>query len=150
MIGPKNAQIGLHYDFLETHAYLAQIVGRKRCVLFSPDDSAALYDGAVNPDEPEFERFPLFRNATAYECILEPGELLFIPYRWWHHVVALDNSITVNYNFFNRVNFGAFLTSLFQALPDIVDGLAQSPEARAALGIDWVCRGFDFSPAGKI
>jgi len=150
MIGPKNAQIGLHYDFLETHAYLAQIVGRKRCVLFSPDDSAALYDGAVNPDEPEFEKFPLFRNATAYECILEPGELLFIPYRWWHHVVALDNSITVNYNFFNRVNFGAFLTSLFQALPDIVDGLAHSPEARTALGIDWVCRGFDFSPAGKI
>ncbi len=43
MIGPKNSHTRLHYDFLDTHAYLAQIIGRKRCVLFSPEDSAALY-----------------------------------------------------------------------------------------------------------
>ena len=143
MIGPKNAQVGLHQDFLETHAYLAQIVGRKRCALFSPEDSAAVYDGAVDPDEPDFDKFPHFRDATAYECVLNPGELLFIPRRWWHHVVALDKSITVNYNFFNRSNFEVFVASLLRALPAIVDGLAQSPEARTALGIKWISRGFD-------
>jgi hypothetical protein len=147
MIGPEDAQIGLHHDFLQTHAYLAQVVGRKRCVLFSPEDSAAIYDGAVNPDEPDLEKFPGFRNATAYECVLGPGELLFIPRRWWHHVVALEKSITVNYNFFNRVNFDGFLTSLLRALPAIVEGLDHSPEARAALGIEWVSRGFDFPPS---
>jgi hypothetical protein len=149
MIGCSNGQLGLHYDFLDTHAYLAQIIGKKRCLLFSPEDSAALYDGEVDPDDPDFEKFPLFRNATAYECILEPGELLFIPYRWWHHVVSLEKSITVNYNFFNRVNFGGYLTNLLRALPAVVDGLAQSPEARAALGIDWTCRGFDSPNSGR-
>jgi hypothetical protein len=149
LIGPKNAQIGLHYDFLETHAYLAQIVGRKRCVLFSPEDSAALYKGDVNVDAPDFEKFPLFRNATAYECTLEPGELLFIPHRWWHHVVGLEKSITVNYNFFNHVNFGAYLTHLLRDLPAVVEGLAQSPEAQAGLGIEWTCRGFDFPNPSK-
>jgi hypothetical protein len=149
MIGPKFSQIGLHYDFLESHAYLAQIVGRKRCVLFSPADSAALYDGKVNVDAPDFEKFPLFRNATAYECTLEPGELLFIPYRWWHHAVGLEKSITVNYNFFNRVNMNGYLTHLLRDLPALVDGIAGLPEQRAALGIKWTCRGFDFPDSGK-
>ena len=71
-------------------------------MLFSPEDSAALYDGEVNPDAPDFEKFPLFRNATPYECTIGLGELLFMPAQWWHHVVGLEKSITVNYNFFNR------------------------------------------------
>lgn len=149
MVGAKHSQIGLHYDFLDSHAYLAQIVGRKRCVLLSPADSAALYDGKVNVDAPDYEKFPLFRNATPYECILEPGELLFIPSRWWHHAVCLEKSLTVNYNFFNRVNMAGYLTRLLQDLPALVDGIAQLPEARAALEIKWECRGFDFPPSVK-
>jgi len=150
MIGPKNSQTMLHYDFLDTHAYLAQIIGRKRCVLYSPEDSAALYNGNVNPDVPDFEKHPLFRQATPYECILDPGELLFIPYRWWHHVVGLEKSITVNYNFFNRVNFGGYLKHLLRDLPSVVEGLGKLPDARAALGIEWTCRGFDFPDSGKV
>jgi hypothetical protein len=149
MVGGKDSQVGLHYDFLDTHAYLAQVVGRKRCTLFSPEDTAVLYDGNVNVDAPDFEKFPSFRNATAYECTLEPGELLFIPYRWWHHVVGLEKSITVNYNFFNRVNFGAFLAQLFRDLPAVVEGLSTSPVFRKALGIKWTCRGFDLPGAPK-
>jgi hypothetical protein len=149
MIGPKNSQTKLHYDFLDTHAYLAQIIGRKKCVLFSPEDSGALYDGKVYLDAPDLEKFPLFRQATRYECILEPGELLFIPYRWWHHVVGLEKSITVNYNFFNRVNFGGYLTQLLRDLPGVVGALEQSPDALAALGIQWTSRGFDFPAAAK-
>ncbi|HXP79464.1 MAG TPA: cupin-like domain-containing protein [Verrucomicrobiae bacterium] len=149
MVGPKNSQIGLHYDFLESHAYLAQIIGKKRCVLFSPADSAALYDGKVNVDAPDFEKFPLLQNATAYECTLEPGELLFIPFRWWHHAVCLEKSITVNYNFFNRVNMGGYITHLLRDLPALVDGITQLPEERAALGIKWTSRGFDFPDSGK-
>jgi glycosyltransferase involved in cell wall biosynthesis len=144
MMGPRNAQIGLHYDFLESHAYLAQILGKKRCVLFSPADSEALYGGKVNVDTPDFERFPLLQNATAYECTLQPGELLFIPSRWWHHAVCLENSITVNYNFFNRANMSGYLAHLLRDLPALVEGLSELPEERAALGIKWTCRGFDF------
>jgi ribosomal protein L16 Arg81 hydroxylase len=148
MIGPRNSQIGLHYDFLESHAYLAQIVGKKRCLLFSPADSAALYDGDVNVDAPDYDRFPLFHNATPYECTLEPGELLFIPSRWWHHAVCLEKSITVNYNFFNRVNMAGYITHLLRGLPALVEAIAQLPEERAALGINWTCRGFDFPHSG--
>jgi hypothetical protein len=51
----------------------------------------------------------------------------------------------VNYNFFNRVNFGAYLTALLRDLPAIVDGLEKFPGAKANLGIDWVCKRFDLS-----
>jgi len=150
MIGPRNSQIGLHYDFLESHAYLAQIIGKKRCVLFSPADSAALYEGKVNVDAPDFEKFPLLQNAIAYECTLEPGELLFIPFRWWHHAVGLEKSITLNYNFFNRVNMAGYITHLLRDLPALVEGIAQLPAERAALGIKWTCRGFDISKSSKL
>lgn len=149
MIGTNRSQLGLHYDFLDSHAYLAQIIGRKRCVLFSPADSAALYEGKVNVDSPDFEKFPLFRNATLYECTLQPGELLFIPSRWWHHAVCLEKSITVNYNFFNRTNMGTYIIHLLRDLPTLLDGMAKLPQEREALGIQWTSRGFDFSKSEK-
>jgi hypothetical protein len=149
LIGPRNAQIGLHFDFLGTHAYLAQILGTKRCTLFSPEDTPMLYEGRANPDSPEFEKFPLFRNATAYQCTLAPGELLFIPRGWWHHVVGLEKSITVNYNFFNRVNFSEYLTHILRDLPTILEGIEQAPDQRAALGITWKSKGFDLLDFGK-
>lgn len=148
LLGPAGSTSNLHQDFLYSHAYLAQIAGRKKCVLFSPEDSAVLYEGKVNPDSPDYDKFPLFRSATAFECILEPGEMLIIPCLWWHHVVALENSITVNYNFFNRVNFAAYISNLLQHLPEIVAGIEKMPDVKAALGIDWVSKGFD-SPHGK-
>jgi hypothetical protein len=76
--------------------------------------------------------------------------LLFIPFHWWHHAVCLEKSITVNYNFFNRVNMGGYITHLLRDLPALVDGITQLPEERAALGIKWTSRGFDFSDSGKV
>lgn len=145
LIGPAGSVATLHSDILHTHAYLAQIAGRKKCVLFSPDDSPYLYQGKVDPTQSDFEKFPLLRRATAFECILEPGELLFMPSDWWHHVVALEKSITVSYNFFNRVNFGAYMQAILQDLPTIVNGLEKYPDEKALLGINWMSKGFDIS-----
>jgi hypothetical protein len=144
LIGPAGSIATLHADILHTHAYLAQIAGRKKCILFSPDDSDCLYDGKVDPEHPDIGKFPFFRRATAYECVLEPGELLFMPSNWWHYVTALEKSITVSYNFFNRVNFGAYIQAVLQDLPTILNGLEKFPDAKALLGINWTSKGFDF------
>jgi cupin-like protein len=144
LIGPAGSVATLHADILHTHAYLAQIAGRKKCVLFSPEDSEYLYGGKADPTQPDFEKFPLLRRATPYECILVPGELLFIPSDWWHHVVALEKSITVSYNFFNRANFGAYIQAILQDLPVILKGLEKYPTEKALLGIDWTSKDFDY------
>jgi hypothetical protein len=133
-VGPKGSLSKLHHDFASTHAYLAQIAGRKKAILFSPDDGQYLYGGDVDLESPDFERFPMFDQATAFECVIEPGEMLFIPSGWWHHVRALENSITVSHNFFNETNISEHMAGIFDRVPRLQEGLEKFPEWRAQLG----------------
>jgi Cupin-like domain len=141
-LGPAGSLSPLHRDYWNTHAYLAQIQGRKRAILFSPEDSDFLYGGEVDPEQPDFGRFPLFDRATAYECVIEPGETLLMPADWWHCVRGLEKSITVSHNFFNESNFAAHMTRILRNLPTLVEGLERSPEWREELRIRWRSPGF--------
>lgn len=129
-IGPRGALSPLHVDYWQTHAYLAQIQGRKRAILFSPDDAKFLYDGQVDPENPDFERFELFDQATAHECEIGPGEMLFIPSNWWHCVRSIGKSITVSHNFFNDTNVNAHLAGFLGDLSAAADGLSRSKETK--------------------
>jgi len=134
IIGPEGSKTHLHFDFLHSCGSLAQIVGSKRCILFSPADSDFLYDRAVDPEDPDLQRFPLFEKAMAFCCTLNPGELLLIPRRWWHHVSSVQKSITFAYNFFNRANFPQYFTSLFKHLPEILHDFSKIPGWQEQLG----------------
>ena len=37
----------------------------------------------VNFDKPDKDKFPLFHDLEGYKCLLEPGEVLYIPMYWW-------------------------------------------------------------------
>jgi histone arginine demethylase JMJD6 len=141
-IGPEGSLSALHCDWWNTHAYLAQIRGRKRAILFSPKDSSFLYDGEVDPELPDFERFPLFECATAYECVIEPGDTLLIPANWWHHIRGLEKSITVSHNFFNDSNFAEHIMHFLRNLPTLVESIDKSLNWRRELRINW--RASDF------
>ena len=70
-------------------------------VLFPPSDAGYLYlngdkSEIVDIDHPNLERFPLFRLAHGYECLLQPGDVLFIPALWFHNVRSLEFSVAVN------------------------------------------------------
>jgi len=88
------------------------MAGRRRFTLFPPDQVGNLYIGPfeftpagtpislADPDAPDLARFPRFADAlaVAQTVELEPGDALYIPYMWWHHVRSLDPiSILVNY-----------------------------------------------------
>jgi hypoxia-inducible factor 1-alpha inhibitor (HIF hydroxylase) len=49
----------------------------------------------VDFDHPDLDRVPNYVNAKAYEAILNPGDVLYVPPYWWHHV----HSITASGNF---------------------------------------------------
>ena len=123
---------------------MAQLKGRKRCILFSPEDSEFIYHGKVDPERPDLAKFPLLEKARFFEALLEPGEMLFMPAGWWHYVVALEKSITFSYDFFNRANFGNYFVDFFRNLPRLLEGFERNPGWQAALRINWVCRGFDY------
>ena len=47
--------------------------------------------------EPDLNLYPNFGNAPEpLECVLHPGDILYIPKRWWHHVTSLDTAVSVN------------------------------------------------------
>ncbi|XP_015252512.1 PREDICTED: tRNA wybutosine-synthesizing protein 5 isoform X1 [Cyprinodon variegatus] len=93
-------QLWTHYDVMDN--LLAQVTGRKRVVLFSPQDALHLYLNAgdksevLDVDAPDLKRFPEFVKARRYDCVLQPGDLLFIPALWFHNTRALQFGVGVN------------------------------------------------------
>ena len=103
-LGPAGTITPLHSDL--TDNVFVQVLGRKRFTLYPPHDADKLYTWQAsnevagcrfNPDTPDFETFPLARNATRIDCEVGPGEILFLPGLWFHHVVAVELSLSVNF-----------------------------------------------------
>ena len=103
----------LHYDRLNSHAFLSQIYGTKLYTLYSPDQTPYMYQkpgwpnqSLVNSvDNPNLTTFPLFANAKPIQGILGPGEMAFIPAGWWHTAKMLSPSITISINVVNQSNW---------------------------------------------
>jgi len=104
------AKVAAHNDPVDNLAIVA--LGRRRFTLFPPDAEANLHMGPAHPTPagvpvsmvdvtaPDLERFPLYAKALeqAQEAELAPGDAIFIPRDWFHHVEALDRlNMLVNY-----------------------------------------------------
>lgn len=109
----------LHFDL--PHNLVVQLHGRKRFILFSDRDSRSVYPHSfrsstphlsrVDPEAPDLERFPRLRRARPLECVLEPGDALFIPRRFWHHARALTPSISTNFWWCDPLTYPVLLAS---------------------------------------
>lgn len=104
------AKVATHNDPVENLAIVA--AGRRRFTLFPPDAAPDLYMGPAHPTPagtpismvhvtaPDFDRFPLYAKALARAVTAElgPGDAIFMPRDWYHHVEALDTfNMLVNY-----------------------------------------------------
>ena len=91
--GCKGSVTPLHYDPDLPHLLHTVLYGKKRVVLFANEESKNLYKHPFNTrsyvdiDRPDFSKFPRLQEATGYEAIIYPGETLFIPSGYWHHMV---------------------------------------------------------------
>jgi LPS sulfotransferase NodH len=101
--GPAGTVTRLHHD--TSNILMAQLLGRKRFRLLPPSQWQYLYNSTgvfsdVDCEQPDLGRYPRFRHATITEFVLEAGEVLFMPVGWWHHVRALEVSMTVSFTNF--------------------------------------------------
>jgi hypothetical protein len=103
-LGAAGCVTKLHYDMADN--YLVQVQGRKRFLVFNPDQHALLYaaedtehgtKSRADFQQPDEERFPLLRQARPMEAVVEPGDILYLPAFWWHEVETLEAAISVNY-----------------------------------------------------
>jgi len=101
--GPAGTVTPLHHD--PVNLILAQVSGRKRVRMISPEQTPLMYNhvgvfSKVDGENPDLEKYPLYKNVKIVEFILEPGEAIFIPVGWWHHVKSLEVSISVSFTNF--------------------------------------------------
>jgi hypothetical protein len=98
----NRTRIAAHYDLPYNLAIVAG--GRRRFTLFPPEQIHNLYMGPLDPtpagqpislvdfDQPDLARFPRFAQAweAGEQAVLEPGDAVYIPSMWFHHVEGLD------------------------------------------------------------
>lgn len=106
----NRTRVAAHFDLPDNLACV--VAGRRRFTLFPPGEIGNLYVGPldftpagqpvslVDFARPDLLKFPKFADAMAQARIadLGPGDAIFIPSMWWHHVEALDRfNVLVNY-----------------------------------------------------
>lgn len=139
---------------VKNHDLLCQLVGQKRCLMFGPEQAPNLYpnpmwcrtdnpfNSQVNIEHPDYQQHPNFRNAKAYDCLLNPGDILYIPTFWWHAVYTPGLSMAVAIAHPSRPGWGwkypktGFRVGLAKSLSGVVSKLGwrkkiKSPQEQA-------------------
>lgn len=94
----------LHFDTLRTHNIFFQIVGTKVWTILPPQDHDKCGRTRwrwfqVDPENPDYERYPEYQQAKPQQVIVEAGDMLYIPPGTLHHVRSLDFCISFNIDF---------------------------------------------------
>jgi len=101
--GPKGTITPLHHD--PVNLIMAQVSGRKHWKLISPFQTHLMYNNVgvfseVDAENPDYNKYPLYQRVQVFDVDLHPGEAIFVPVGWWHHVLALDICISVSFTNF--------------------------------------------------
>lgn len=103
-IGPAGTVTGLHADYPDN--LLAQIVGHKVVHIIPPTAERRVYPSRryeygirmsrVDLLADDTRRWPSMAGVPIHRASLGPGDLLYLPGGWWHHVMSTTPSISVN------------------------------------------------------
>ena len=111
-LGTAGTVTSLHFDSYDN--LLVQVAGFKYVRLYAPSETPKLYVSKrkrgkstsaqgnvsrIRVEEPDFVQFPLSKDASYTECIMGPGDMLFIPENHWHYVRGLTTSFSINFWF---------------------------------------------------
>ncbi|OQK18641.1 transcription factor jumonji [Methyloprofundus sedimenti] len=146
--GPSHSLTPLHFDCLLTHNLFFQVKGRKRFILLQHDQLSSCYCykwrwSEVDAENPDFIRHPLYRGAQIQECIVEPGDMLYMPSGMLHHVRSLDCSMSFNVDWHTRDSAIRGVLALKQGMPiknvyyNAVIALGQSTGLSATKVLPW-------------
>ena len=124
----NKSRVAAHYDVARNIACV--VAGTRRVTIFPPEQLENLYMGPfehtmagptvsmVDFHAPDHARYPRFREAqaAAMTATLEPGDAIYIPTLWWHHIESFGEfNLLVNHWWkpdHAGADFEALLTSI--------------------------------------
>lgn len=121
-LGSSNSITPLHFDCLLTNNIFFQIAGRKQFTILLPEDAKYCYRQgwrwfSVNPENPDFNKYPDYKNARPITFIVNPGEILYMPPGTLHHVRSLDMSISFNIDWHTQKSSLTALAAIKKGMP---------------------------------
>ena len=108
-------------SFVFMFSWSANIVGKKKWIFLKPGEESKLRDKLgnlvfdINSDEAR-DRLLEQGDVDTIELIQETGEMVFVPSGWYHQVHNLEDTISINHNWFNGCNIKLVLGSLIAEL----------------------------------
>lgn len=106
----------LHYDALFMHTQITQVYGSKTFIMYSPEQTPFMYPYPDNPKfsqinfhDPDYEKFPLYKEATPIEITVYEGETLLFPSGWWHTTRITEPCISLGRAQLNSYNWDNFI-----------------------------------------
>ncbi len=102
-MGGKGGDVRAHIDVDYSGVLLSQAFGRKRVVLFGPENTPFMYKLPFNTHtmadfkNPDFKKYPGMKYLKGIELILEPGDAVYMPSGWWHYNTYLNAGLGVAY-----------------------------------------------------
>ena len=139
--GPGGRFPYLHLDYYHLNAWITQLYGEKRFTVFPRGQEHMLYPrpndpwrSELNIFEPDYEKFPLYKDATPISFVVGPGETLFIPFGTWHTAYSLTPTISVAFDTLNAKNHKEFMQDVwtFKSRDSKVKAMAMYPYAWVA------------------
>ena len=108
-IGPKGSWTPFHSDVFGSYSWSANIVGRKKWIMLPPGEEDKVRDTFGNVVfDLESEEAKLLQEKNGQirriEFVQETGEIVFVPSGWFHQVYNLEDTISINHNWFNGCN----------------------------------------------
>jgi hypothetical protein len=144
----NSVTVSTHFDLSENIAVV--VAGRRRFTLFPPEQVRNLYVGPfdftfagppvsmVDLRDPDLARYPRFSEAleTAECAELEPGDAVYVPYMWWHHVESLER-FNVLVNYWWDITEKSWQGSPFKALMHAIMSIRDLPERERDIWRVW-------------
>ncbi|KZS11416.1 putative JmjC domain-containing protein 4 [Daphnia magna] len=120
-IGPKGSWTPLHADVYGSFSWSANVVGKKRWIFLPPGEEVILKSLLGITSLPrDLEQIDISAiGVTYYDIVQSAGEVVFVPSGWHHQVWNLEDTISINHNWFNGANASHIHKGLLNASIEI-------------------------------
>jgi hypothetical protein len=121
--GGRDSYTFMHYDIDLANIFHFHFEGKKEVILFDQEQNDYLYKVPhslitredIDFTNPDFEKWPMLKNANGHKTKLNHGEVLYIPEGYWHYMRYITPGFSMSLRAMarNPKNFSQAVYNLF-------------------------------------